>query len=282
MFFFTAVRHLICVFVSIWSCVFVSIFICLIVLQSKGHTWSFLFATISWWLIKTGTAMFLFDNLILKSSNWRLHRKGRWLLVVIECHVFILVSRYRSTIGSLPFKSRCSFHLSTTWPSCCCFSPCCCLWGHEGVEAGGLYMFAQLGGKPQTSRASKQQQTNKSSELTFQSSFSSPRSPNLTFLSSLHRQIFLSTTFLAQNRSLLSSETLLTPLPRPPPARHWADPYTPEERRLATPPITGRVAAHAQLQAAGPQLSKGPKAAACCTLGQLGRRLCFCLYLWKL
>ena len=49
-------------------------------------------------------------------------------------------------------------------------------------------MFAQLEGKPQTSRASKQTVA-QSSELTLFSSSNSPRSPNLTFPSSLHRQL---------------------------------------------------------------------------------------------
>ena len=131
-----------------------------------------------------------------------------------------------------------------------CLSLCCCLRGHEGVEAGGLYVCS-AGGKAQTSRASKQQQTvTKSSELTFFSSSNSPRSPTLTFPSPLHRltnppaslfrrKIFH---FWAARRSSLPS------LDRLRPGTELIHTHRRKGSGAGTPPIIGGVVtAHAQL-----------------------------------
>ena len=112
-------------------------------------------------------------------------------------------------------------------------------------------MFAQLEGKPQTSRASKQQQTvAQSSELTFFSSSNSPRSPNLTFPSSLHRQLIRWPHFFPQKifHFWAARRSSLPSLDRLRPGTELIHTHRRKGSGAGTPPIIGGVAtAHAQL-----------------------------------
>ena len=150
-------------------------------------------------------------------------RKGRCRLILIECHhVFRLVwisIGFATSFARLflpTFSSYRSFILFWFFSLLLFLRP-----RGRGGRWQGVCLLSWVESL-KTSRASKQQTAvTKTSHLTFFSSSNSPRSPKPHF-PELTSPITKSdgVTFTAEKCSLLGSENLLTPLSRPPPARH--------------------------------------------------------------